>query len=189
MNGFLAHGQDKARCALLRCVREDLPCCSIYATALRRSHILPPLCARAARASSLRLWRRSLPIRLLLHRGSMLELNGIRDILDNQFHERAPRHAINGKALLLLPIHEFWKRGEQRAHSLSTQKAPPLEGSGASSKQNIGGDPVLTPQIRTYRPWRGKWQTPPYRSGPSKPWIKIKNPKAPAAMRVIDGTF
>jgi ATP-dependent DNA ligase len=29
----------------------------------------------------------------------------------------------------------------------------------------------------------------PYRSGPSKAWIKVKNPKAPAAMRVIDGTF
>jgi bifunctional non-homologous end joining protein LigD len=29
----------------------------------------------------------------------------------------------------------------------------------------------------------------PYRSGPSKTWIKIKNPKAPAATRVIDGTF
>jgi ATP-dependent DNA ligase len=31
--------------------------------------------------------------------------------------------------------------------------------------------------------------TAPYRSGPSRAWIKIKNPKAPAAMRVIDGTF
>jgi bifunctional non-homologous end joining protein LigD len=29
----------------------------------------------------------------------------------------------------------------------------------------------------------------PYRSGPSKAWIKIKNPKAPAATRIIDGTF
>jgi hypothetical protein len=29
----------------------------------------------------------------------------------------------------------------------------------------------------------------PYRSGPSKAWIKVKNPKAPAATRVIDGTF
>ncbi len=29
----------------------------------------------------------------------------------------------------------------------------------------------------------------PYRSGKSKVWIKVKNPKAPAAMRVIDGTF
>jgi ATP-dependent DNA ligase len=29
----------------------------------------------------------------------------------------------------------------------------------------------------------------PYRSGPSKAWLKTKNPKAPAAMRVIDGTF
>src|SRR5262249_6046604 len=29
----------------------------------------------------------------------------------------------------------------------------------------------------------------PYRSGPSKIWIKIKNPKAPAATRAIDGTF
>jgi bifunctional non-homologous end joining protein LigD len=31
--------------------------------------------------------------------------------------------------------------------------------------------------------------TAPYRSGPTRAWIKIKNPKAPAAMRVIDGTF
>jgi hypothetical protein len=29
----------------------------------------------------------------------------------------------------------------------------------------------------------------PYKSGPSKVWLKIKNPKAPAATRVIDGTF
>ena len=29
----------------------------------------------------------------------------------------------------------------------------------------------------------------PYRSGPSKTWIKVKNPKAPAATRAIDGTF
>ena len=27
----------------------------------------------------------------------------------------------------------------------------------------------------------------PYRSGPSKSWLKIKNPKAPAATRVLDG--
>jgi bifunctional non-homologous end joining protein LigD len=29
----------------------------------------------------------------------------------------------------------------------------------------------------------------PYRSGPSKNWIKVKNPKAAAAIRVLDGTF
>jgi hypothetical protein len=29
----------------------------------------------------------------------------------------------------------------------------------------------------------------PYRSGQSKTWIKVKNPKAPAATRAIDGTF
>jgi bifunctional non-homologous end joining protein LigD len=29
----------------------------------------------------------------------------------------------------------------------------------------------------------------PYRSGLSKSWLKTKNPKAPAATRVIDGTF
>ncbi|HET7382993.1 MAG TPA: hypothetical protein VFJ59_10450 [Pseudolabrys sp.] len=29
----------------------------------------------------------------------------------------------------------------------------------------------------------------PYRSGPSKSWIKVKNPKAAAAARVLDGTF
>ena len=29
----------------------------------------------------------------------------------------------------------------------------------------------------------------PYRSGPSKSWIKVKNPKAPAATRVLDGAF
>jgi len=28
-----------------------------------------------------------------------------------------------------------------------------------------------------------------YKSGPSKAWIKVKNPKSPAATRVIDGTF
>jgi bifunctional non-homologous end joining protein LigD len=28
-----------------------------------------------------------------------------------------------------------------------------------------------------------------YRSGPSKTWIKVKNPKAPAATRATDGTF
>ena len=29
----------------------------------------------------------------------------------------------------------------------------------------------------------------PYKSGPSKAWVKIKNPKAPAATRATDGTF
>jgi bifunctional non-homologous end joining protein LigD len=29
----------------------------------------------------------------------------------------------------------------------------------------------------------------PYRSGPSKVWIKVKNLKAPAATRALDGTF
>ena len=29
----------------------------------------------------------------------------------------------------------------------------------------------------------------PYRSGPSRAWIKVKNPKAPAATRATDGTF
>jgi bifunctional non-homologous end joining protein LigD len=28
-----------------------------------------------------------------------------------------------------------------------------------------------------------------YKSGPSKTWIKVKNPKSPAATRAIDGTF
>jgi ATP-dependent DNA ligase len=29
----------------------------------------------------------------------------------------------------------------------------------------------------------------PHRSGPSKNWIKVKNPKSPAATRAIVGTF
>jgi ATP-dependent DNA ligase len=29
----------------------------------------------------------------------------------------------------------------------------------------------------------------PYKSGPSKAWLKIKNSKAAAATRVLDGTF
>jgi bifunctional non-homologous end joining protein LigD len=29
----------------------------------------------------------------------------------------------------------------------------------------------------------------PYRSGPSKSWIKVKNPKAAAATPVLDRTF
>jgi hypothetical protein len=29
----------------------------------------------------------------------------------------------------------------------------------------------------------------PYRSGPSRAWLKVKNPKAPAATRAMDGTF
>jgi bifunctional non-homologous end joining protein LigD len=29
----------------------------------------------------------------------------------------------------------------------------------------------------------------PYKSRPSKAWLKIKNPKVPAATRAIDGTF
>jgi bifunctional non-homologous end joining protein LigD len=29
----------------------------------------------------------------------------------------------------------------------------------------------------------------PYKSGPSKAWLKVKNPKAPAATRATDGTF
>jgi bifunctional non-homologous end joining protein LigD len=29
----------------------------------------------------------------------------------------------------------------------------------------------------------------PYKSEPSKAWLKIKNPNAPAATRAVDGTF
>jgi bifunctional non-homologous end joining protein LigD len=29
----------------------------------------------------------------------------------------------------------------------------------------------------------------PYRSGPTKMWLKIKNPKSPAATRAANGTF
>jgi bifunctional non-homologous end joining protein LigD len=29
----------------------------------------------------------------------------------------------------------------------------------------------------------------PYRSGPSRTWIEVKNPKSPAATRAKDGTF
>jgi bifunctional non-homologous end joining protein LigD len=29
----------------------------------------------------------------------------------------------------------------------------------------------------------------PYRSGPARSWLKIRNPKAPAATRAEDGTF
>ncbi|MGA7389183.1 MAG: hypothetical protein WBW99_14850 [Pseudolabrys sp.] len=29
----------------------------------------------------------------------------------------------------------------------------------------------------------------PYRSGPSKSWIKVKTPKAAAAARIIEGSF
>jgi bifunctional non-homologous end joining protein LigD len=31
--------------------------------------------------------------------------------------------------------------------------------------------------------------TGPYKSGPSKTWIKVRNPKSSAYMRIIDGTF
>ena len=42
------------------------------------------------------------------------------------------------------------------------------------------------------RAWIGghrKRRTSVYRSGPSKSWIKVKNPKAPAATRILDRTF
>jgi bifunctional non-homologous end joining protein LigD len=31
--------------------------------------------------------------------------------------------------------------------------------------------------------------TAPYKSGPCKSWIKVKNPRSPAYLRIIDGTF
>jgi bifunctional non-homologous end joining protein LigD len=31
--------------------------------------------------------------------------------------------------------------------------------------------------------------TAPYKSGPCKSWIKVRNPKSPAYIRIIDGTF
>jgi bifunctional non-homologous end joining protein LigD len=31
--------------------------------------------------------------------------------------------------------------------------------------------------------------TAPYKSGPCKAWIKVKNPRSPAYLRIIDGTF
>jgi hypothetical protein len=42
----------------------------------------------------------------------------------------------------------------------------------------------------TLRVWTFKaLQMAPYRSGPSRTWIKVKNPNAPAATRAVDGTF
>jgi ATP-dependent DNA ligase len=48
------------------------------------------------------------------------------------------------------------------------------------------------PSSRTPAPWGlerivAKRRERAYRSGPSKHWIKIKNPSAPAATRVIEG--
>ncbi len=31
--------------------------------------------------------------------------------------------------------------------------------------------------------------TTPYKSGPCRSWIKVRNPKSPAYLRIIDGTF
>jgi hypothetical protein len=31
--------------------------------------------------------------------------------------------------------------------------------------------------------------TAPYKSGPCKSWIKVRNPKSPAYLRIADGTF
>jgi bifunctional non-homologous end joining protein LigD len=31
--------------------------------------------------------------------------------------------------------------------------------------------------------------TAPYKSGPCKSWIKVRNPKSSAYLRIIDGTF
>jgi bifunctional non-homologous end joining protein LigD len=31
--------------------------------------------------------------------------------------------------------------------------------------------------------------TAPYKSGPCRSWIKVRNPKSPAYMRIVDGTF
>mgnify|MGYP006354732403 CR=1 FL=1 len=52
-----------------------------------------------------------------------------------------------------------------------------LDGTSAATAQQ-------TPQYEV-----GGFPITPYRSGPSKTRIKIKNPKAPAATRVIDETF
>ena len=47
----------------------------------------------------------------------------------------------------------------------------------------------LLPRASSARGIVSKKFDAPYRSGSSKTWIKVKNPNAPAATRVIDGTF
>jgi hypothetical protein len=50
---------------------------------------------------------------------------------------------------------------------------------------------LLPPNAPPVAAWTGlsKKLNAPYRSGPSRIWIKVKNPRAPAATRIIDGTF
>ncbi len=31
--------------------------------------------------------------------------------------------------------------------------------------------------------------TAPYKSGPCKSWLKVRNPKSPAYLRIVDGTL
>jgi hypothetical protein len=48
-----------------------------------------------------------------------------------------------------------------------------------------------TPKVNKWLPPKGDVliERPPYKSGPSKVWLKIKNPNAPAATRAMDGTL
>jgi hypothetical protein len=50
---------------------------------------------------------------------------------------------------------------------------------------------LLPPNAPPVAAWTGlsKKLNAPYRSGPSRIWIKVKNPRAPAATRIIDGAF
>lgn len=61
------------------------------------------------------------------------------------------------------------------------QFAAHVEGDGAemfAAACKLGLEGIISKKLRS-----------PYRSGNSKAWVKVRNPKAPAATRVEDGTF
>jgi hypothetical protein len=81
------------------------------------------------------------------------------------------------------PIHHFWRGASEAGRKL-------LRGRGILEHAEGHGEKLFAAVCKLGLEGIGsKKLDSPYRSGPSKAWIKIKNPKAPAATRAMDGTF
>jgi bifunctional non-homologous end joining protein LigD len=120
-----------------------------------------------------------------------LDADGIAQF--DALHSRVMDHAavacafdlmmLDGDDLRRLPLSERKAalRNVLRRTKGGIQYVEPTKGHGAemfAAVCDLGLEGIVSKKINS-----------PYRSGPSKNWIKVKNPKVAAATRVLDGTF
>jgi bifunctional non-homologous end joining protein LigD len=94
------------------------------------------------------------------------------DLLSLNGHDLRKRPFIERKA----ELHKVLKHGRRGIQYVEHVDGDGIDMFAAVCKLGLEG--IISKRINA-----------PYRSGPTKTWLKIKNPKSPAATRAADGTF